>query len=111
VRAATSKQRQGADADGGERVRQSSDGHVDKAQRNSEQGQPGQHRQFLYGRHTGGHYGQRESGGKLGQQRIRADPGAAAGGSAGDGKQRRAGRRPAPSSPDRLLSQRAAPEG
>jgi hypothetical protein len=74
------QQREGpGEGSGGERVGEPADGHVDEGERDGEQDQPGQCRQLPCRRCAGGHDGQGEPGGQLGQQRVRADPGAAAG--------------------------------
>jgi hypothetical protein len=59
---------------GDERIGEPADGHVDEGERDGQQDHPGQCRQLPYRGCAGGHDGQGESGGQLGQQRVRADP-------------------------------------
>ena len=64
------------------------DGHVDEGERDGQQDQPRQRRQLPHRGCAGSHDGQGEPGGQLGQQQVRADPGAAAGAAAGNRQQR-----------------------
>jgi hypothetical protein len=62
---------------GGEQVRETVHGYVDEGERNGDQGQPGQGRQFPGRGRAGGGDGEREPGCGLGCERVRADAGLA----------------------------------